>query len=59
MLSDATEHVLHKQLGHCFSEGQDSNSLAESGWLLCGALFKQDSRLDIGTNWSMQLRLAP
>lgn len=30
MLSDATEHALHKQLGHSFGEGQDSNSPVES-----------------------------
>uniref|UniRef100_A0A3Q3LF73 NPHS1 adhesion molecule, nephrin n=1 Tax=Labrus bergylta TaxID=56723 RepID=A0A3Q3LF73_9LABR len=47
MLSGATEHALHKQLGHCFNEGQDSNSRVESARLLCGALFKQDPHLDI------------
>lgn len=38
MLSDATEHALHKQLGHSVNEGQDSNSLVESDRLLSGVL---------------------
>lgn len=52
MLSDATEHALHKQLGHRFGEGQESNSPLESApaplWGGGGALFKGDPSRDAG-----------